>query len=100
MLTVKEINQNTEKKSQQSYAQASFFSNPHLFFFLQFYLFFWESEWERAWVGGEVEVEGEADSSVGREPDAGLQDPKIMTQVKGRCLTVWATQAPQSTSVF
>ena len=37
---------------------------------------------------GQAEGKGEADSLLRREPTwAGPQDPKIMTQAKGRCLT-------------
>ena len=46
--------------------------NRHLFFFkiLSIYLREREGVWERAQMGGEVE--GDADSPPGREPDVGL----------------------------
>ena len=41
-------------------------------------------------------AEGEADSSLSREPNTGTQsrNPRIMTWAEGRCLINWATQVP------
>ena len=41
---------------------------------------------------GMAEAEGEADSPLSRQPDAGL--PEVMTLAEGRHFTDWATQAP------
>ena len=74
--------------------------NCTLFFkylFLRFYLF------ERVYAQwGGVEGEGEAGSSLSREPDygAGSQDPKIMILAKGRSLPDLATQVPYTLIVF
>ena len=54
------------------------------------------------WTLGEQQAEGEEKQTPHRaEPDSGWgvgmaqsQDPGIMTWAKGRCLTNWATQAP------
>jgi len=63
-----------------------------LSFFKILYLFIWHREREHTQAGGAAEGEGEARCG------ARSQDPKIMTWVKGRCLTDWATQMPLGVS--
>ena len=72
----------------------------HLYFFKD--LFICSLEREKAYVhkqGGGAEEEGEADSSLSREPNVGL-DPRIMTWANGRCLTSWAIEAPLPICIF
>ena len=74
-------------------SEVSFCFKIHRFFltfYKRFYLFIWEteSEWERVQAGWGIE--GEADWAG--SPSS--QDSRIMTWVRGRCLTDWATQAP------
>ena len=60
-------------------------------------LFIWQREWERAQaegVAGRRRGRSRLPAEQGAQCGAQSQNPEIMTQVKGRFLTGWATHKP------
>ena len=89
---------------QQLTFESQLMSSSFFCLFVYLFIFFFERE-RQSMSRGRTEREGDTESEAGSrlwtvsiEPDVGLElvNLEIMTWVKVRCLTDWATQAPLS----